>query len=164
MATPIGADEFRAAMASFPSGVTVVTTVDRFGERAGITVSAFSSLSLDPPLCLVCIDRASSSLPVIKSAEKFAVNVLGREQDSLSQHFAFGDGDRFADIEWVPGPVTGCPVLPGVAASIECEVKASLPGGDHDIVIGNVVGVDTDPAVEPLLYWRGQYGDLRKRT
>jgi len=163
MATPIGADEFRAAMGSFATGITVVTTDDGKGQRVGVTVSAFASVSLDPPLCLVCIGKASPLVRAVRDAGVFAVNMLAAEQDEVSQRFAFGPGDRFAETDWTPGTVTGCPVFAGTAASVECELKEALPGGDHDVLLGTVVWATVSSERHPLLYWRGRYGDIAPR-
>ena len=95
----ISSDDFKAVMGSFCAGVTVVTTVDGEGKKWGITVSAFSSLSMDPPLCLVCIDKRAGSLGALTEAKKFAVNVLSDKQDGVSNNFASRKDDKFADIE-----------------------------------------------------------------
>lgn len=159
----VSSDDFKAVMGSFCSGVTVVTTVDGEGGKWGITVSAFSSLSMDPPLCLVCIDKRAGSLGTLNEAKKFAVNLLSDQQDGLSNNFASRKDDKFADVEHEAGPATGCPVFPGALAWMECEVTEVLAGGDHDIFVGKIVGVKVDSEAKPLLYWRGAYGDITSR-
>ena len=150
-------------MGSFCSGVTVVTTVDGQGRKWGITVSAFSSLSMDPPLCLVCIDKRAGSLAALNQAKKFAVTVLSDKQDGLSNNFASRKDDKFSEVEHEAGPATGCPVFPGSLATMECEVTTVFDGGDHDIFVGKLVDVKVDAEAKPLLYWRGAYGDITSR-
>jgi flavin reductase (DIM6/NTAB) family NADH-FMN oxidoreductase RutF len=160
---PVSKDDFKAVMGSFASGVTVVTTVDADGGKWGITVSAFSSLSMDPPLCLVCIDKRAGSLGALTRARRFAVNVLSDAQDAVSNRFASRSDDKFAGMEHEPGPATGCPVFPGALAWMECEVADILPGGDHEIFVGTLVNARVDANARPLVYWRGAYGDIASR-
>jgi len=155
-------DEFKAVMGKFASGVTVVTTVDAAGELWGITVSAFSSLSLSPPLCLVCIDKRAGSLGALTASRKLAVNFLSDQQEAISNRFASRSDDKFAEVTHEAGPVTGCPVLPEALAWMECEVRDILPGGDHDIFIAELVNVRVNDG-KPLLYWGGAYGDITSR-
>lgn len=159
----ISKEDFKAVMGSFASGVTVVTTVDGDGRKWGLTVSAFSSLSLDPPLCLVCIDKRAGSLAALTGARKFAVNVLSDAQESVSNTFASRADDKFAAVAHEAGPATGCPVFPGALAWMECELRDVVSGGDHDILIGEIRSTHTDPNAKPLLYWRGAYGDITSR-
>lgn len=159
----VSKDEFKAVMGSFASGVTVVTTVDPDARLWGITVSAFSSLSMDPPLCLVCIDNRAGSLEPLRAAGKFAVNLLSDKQDKLSNNFASRQEDKFSEIEYAAGKVTGCPVFPGALAYMECETDQIVAGGDHQIFIGKLVNVYVDSEAKPLVYWRGAYGDLTSR-
>src|ERR1700759_5214132 len=134
----VSASDFRQAMGHFATGVTVVTSVDEEGDPVGTTASAVSSLSLDPPLVLVCFDLGSLTLRAIRGHGPFAVNVLSAPQQQLSANFprrglaAAWDGVRHR-----PGP-TGSPRLDGVLAVLECTVENSLPGGDHEIVVGRV--------------------------
>jgi flavin reductase (DIM6/NTAB) family NADH-FMN oxidoreductase RutF len=154
----VSAGEFRQAMSDFAAGVTVVTSVGDDGEPVGTTASAVTSLSLDPPLVLVCFDRASLTLRAIRAHGAFVVNVLAAPQQHLSANFArprlaaVWDGVR----HW-PGR-TGGPRLDGVLAAVECTVKNRLPGGDHEIVVGRVHHVEiSDNGAAPLVYWRGSY-------
>ena len=162
MADAISSEDFKACMSNFASGVTIVTTVDQDGTPWGLTVSAFSSLSLDPPLCLVCIARRPGSLEAFRTNRRFAVNMLSDKQEEISNRFASRHTDKFADTDWKPGPVLGCPVFADVLAWTECEVTEVLPGGDHDIFVGQLGTVEAGTG-QPLLYFNGAYGDLTSR-
>lgn len=155
-------DEFRAVMGSFAAGVTVVTTADGSGQMAGLTATAFTSLSMDPPLCLVCIDKKTGSHAAFTANKKFAVNVLSDTQEEISNRFASRRDDKFAEIKWEPGAATGCPVFPEALAVMECEVKDVLSGGDHDIFVGELKSVRVNEG-KPLVYWKGAYGDVASR-
>ena len=154
----ISASEFRQAMGHFATGVTVVTSVDEEGDPVGTTASAVSSLSLDPPLVLVCFDLGSLTLRAIRGHGAFAVNVLSAPQQQLSANFARrGLAAAWDGVRHRPGP-TGSPRLDGVLAVLECTVENSLPGGDHEIVVGRVHDVEVAYGeAAPLLYWRGSY-------
>jgi flavin reductase (DIM6/NTAB) family NADH-FMN oxidoreductase RutF len=154
----VGASEFRQAMGHFATGVTVVTSIGDDGDPVGTTASAVTSLSLDPPLVLVCFDRASLTLRAIRTHGAFVVNVLAAPQKHLSANFARrGLAAAWEGVRHRPGP-TGSPRLHGVLAALECTVENRLPGGDHEIVIGRVQDVEiSDDSVAPLLYWRGSY-------
>ena len=157
----VSSSEFRQAMGHFATGVTIVTSVDEEGEPVGTTASAVSSLSLDPPLVLVCFDLGSLTLRAIRGHGAFVVNVLAAPQEHLSTNFARrGLAAAWDGVRHRPGP-TGSPRLDGVLAVLECTVEHSLPGGDHEIVVGRVhdVEVSYDDAA-PLLYWRGSYLSL----
>lgn len=155
----ISRDAFRTFMGSFGSSVTVITTLDCEGTPRALTATAFTSLSADPPLCLVCIRRGSQALSALTEHGKFAVNILGSHQAELSSRFASSADDRFAGVDWQHGEVTNCPRLPDVLAFAECEVQEAVPGGDHDIVIGRLVSTEVRDG-GPLLYFRGQYRQL----
>ena len=154
----ISASEFRQAMGHFATGVTVVTSIGDDGEPVGTTASAVTSLSLDPPLVLVCFDRASLTLRAISTHGAFVVNVLAAPQRDLSANFARrGLAAVWDGVRHQPGP-TGSPRLDGVLAALECTVENRLPGGDHEIVVGRVHHVEiSDDGAPPLLYWRGCY-------
>jgi flavin reductase (DIM6/NTAB) family NADH-FMN oxidoreductase RutF len=160
-ADQVTATDFRHAIGHFATGVTVVTSIDADGQPVGTTANAVSSLSLDPPLILVCFDRSSATLEAIVSHGAFAVNVLGARQQHLSANFARrGLAAAWDGVEHRPGP-TGSPRLEGVLASLECTVEHRLDGGDHEIVVGRVHEVETSGAdVAPLLFWRGTYASL----
>jgi flavin reductase (DIM6/NTAB) family NADH-FMN oxidoreductase RutF len=157
----ISGGEFRQAMGHFATGVTVVTSVDEDGEPVGTTASAVSSLSLEPPLVLVCFDLESLTLRAIRGHGAFVVNVLAAPQQRLSANFARRGLDAAWDgVRHRPGP-TGSPRLDGVLAVLECTVENSFPGGDHEIVVGRVHDVEINgDAAAPLLHWRGSYLSL----
>lgn len=151
--------EFRNTMGKFATGVTVVTAGGG-GARRGMTANAFSSLSLDPPLAIVCVDHKASFLPVVQGAKKFAINFLAEDQKSVSDWFA-GKGreaeDQFSDIPHETGE-NGAPILTGTLATMECETHEELPGGDHTILVGRVTRIITGEALRaPLLFYAGAY-------
>jgi flavin reductase (DIM6/NTAB) family NADH-FMN oxidoreductase RutF len=160
-AADITATEFRHAIGHFATGVTVVTSVGPDGEPVGTTANAVSSLSLDPPLVLVCFDRASVTLAAVLAHRAFVVNVLAAPQQHLSANFARrGLAAAWDGVRHRPGR-TGSPRLHGVLAALECTVEHRLPGGDHEIVVGRVRAVETAGGdAAPLLYWRGAYVSL----
>jgi flavin reductase (DIM6/NTAB) family NADH-FMN oxidoreductase RutF len=148
-------DEFRAALSRFPSGVTVVTTKDRNGVLHGITVSAFCSVSLDPPLVLICVEKTTSSHSALIDSGVFVVNILSEHQRDLSEHFASQVNNKFSDIEYHAG-IEGLPILNEIAASLECRVKQAYDGGDHTIFLGGVEEIKVND-VRPLAYLHGDY-------
>ena len=152
----IDGDLFKRVLGSFASGVTIVTTQDGAGGPKGMTVTAFSSVSLDPPLVLICIDRKADSLASLHETGRFAVNILGEGQDEISRRFAAKDVDRFAGVRVRPG-ATGLPLLEGALGVLECRVVSQHPAGDHIIFVGEVEAAAMEPAA-PLLHFRGRYG------
>lgn len=158
-AAGILAKEFRAAMGSFAAGVTVITALDERGGPQALTATAFSSVSLTPPLCLVCIARGTRAYQPLLTSGHFAVNILRAEQEWLSARFASSVADRFASVAWEPGDVTGCPLIPGALVSLECRVVDVHSGGDHDIFLGSPLSVRVHEGA-PLVYWRGSYSSL----
>ena len=155
---PVSKDEFRSAMSRFASGVTVVTTQNESNHPHGMTVSAFASLSLEPPLVLVCIDKRTSIHDLLAEGRYFAVNVLAEEQEIVSRRFASRDTDRFSGTGYAEG-ITGVPLLNDVLAAIECRVVHNYPAGDHTIVVGEVERTIVDDG-KPLIYFRGGYTEL----
>jgi 3-hydroxy-9,10-secoandrosta-1,3,5(10)-triene-9,17-dione monooxygenase reductase component len=157
----VSAAEFRHAIGHFATGVTVVTSVGPDGAPVGTTANAVSSLSLDPPLILVCFDRASATLEAIMTHGAFAVNVLGARQQQLSANFARrGLAAAWDGVRHQRGP-TGSPRLDGVLAALECTVEHRIAGGDHEIIVGRVRDVETSGTDgAPLLFWRGSYASL----
>jgi flavin reductase (DIM6/NTAB) family NADH-FMN oxidoreductase RutF len=161
---PTIADEvFRSAMASFASGVTVVTTVDGRGASFGLTATAFCSVSKSPPLCLVCVAKAADPYPAMRETGRFAVNLLSQQQGELSVRFATHGIDKFAGVEWSPGPETGCALLSGSLVSIECTVETLVPAGDHDVFVGRIQSIHPGTGLDPLVYYRGRYSELADR-
>lgn len=155
---PVSKDEFRIALSRFVSGVTVVTSLGKDNRPAGITVSAFSSVSLEPPLVLACIDKRASLHDYLGEGRHFAVNILAEDQEHLSRRFASKDQDRFDDRGYREG-VTGAPLLEGAIAHIECRVVHAYPGGDHTIIVGEVEAASVAEH-KPLAYYRGRYSHL----
>jgi flavin reductase (DIM6/NTAB) family NADH-FMN oxidoreductase RutF len=162
MSTSVSKDEFKKVMGSFAAGVTVVTTVDADGRKWGLTATAFSSLSMDPPLCLVCVGKGAGSHGPLSEGRKFAVNMLTSDQEELSNRFASRIDDKFEGVAHHAGEATGCPVLDDALASMECEVTDVHAGGDHDIFVGKLTSVTVSEG-EPLLYWRGKYAGVAQR-
>lgn len=160
LAMTIDQAEFRAAMRNRASGVALVTASEG-GNRAGLTVSAFSSLSLEPPLVLACIDRRSGSLPVVERAGAFALNMLAEDQAELARRFATRGGvDKFAGGAW-RAACTGAPVLDSALAWLDCKLVACYPGGDHTILIGRAVASFVNTlSLAPLMYFGGCYHQL----
>lgn len=155
----VGEDEFRRALGRFASGITVVTTWDGAGRPTGLTASAFTSVSLRPPLILVCVEHRAQSYPALRASGRFAVNVLGAEHEALSRRFAEAAADKFAGVPYHPGPA-GLPLLPDALAQLECRTVHAYPGGDHTIFVAEVESA-TAREGEPLLYYRGRYTRLR---
>ena len=155
---PVDDAQFKLAMSHFASGVTVVTT-EHEGTLYGMTVASFASLSLNPPLVLICIEKSVKSHDAIAAAEKFGVSMLAQEQSEISNRFASKKvEDRFDGVSWSRGEL-GMPLLDGAICAIECRVHNQLPGGDHSIFVGEVVSVRTHEA-KPLLYYRSGYREL----
>jgi len=150
--------EFRRTLGCFATGVTVITVLDRAGNPRGLTANAFSSLSLDPPLVLVCVDHRSDTFPVITAATAFAVNILAEEQREISQRFAGKGEDKFEGVSHHPG-ATGVPIIDGGLAVIECLVEQAHEAGDHTVFIGRVQRVEYGQG-KPLLFFRGNYASL----
>ena len=155
---PVSKDEFRAALGRFVSGVTVVTTRGDDNRPVGMTVSAFASVSLEPPLILACIDKRASAHGRFAEGTYFAVNILAEDQEHLSRRFASKDQDRFNGTLYTEG-VTGPPLLEGALAYLECRVVHAYPGGDHTIIVGEVESTAVAEN-KPLAYFRGGYSQL----
>jgi flavin reductase (DIM6/NTAB) family NADH-FMN oxidoreductase RutF len=156
----IDADLFRAVLGRFASGITVITTTDANGTPHGMTVSAFSSLSLDPPLILVCVGNDATMAPVLAAKDSFIVNVLSATQEAVSRRFAGKVDDRFAGVGYHDGKL-GDPVLEDVLAYMQCRIVARHPAGDHVIVVGEVIDAAAFEG-KPLLYYRGGYAVLER--
>lgn len=151
---------YRTTLGRFASGITIITACDAEGRDVGMTVSAFSSLSLTPPLILICIDNAASVAPVLEHCETFAVNILADDQQELSRRFAKRELNRFEGVPSTRGEL-GVALLDGALANLECRVSARQPGGDHTILIGEVKAANLREG-HPLLYYRGGYGRLER--
>ncbi len=156
---PISADEFRAALGLRASGVAIVTA--RAGDQVhGMTMSDFAGVSLSPPLALICADKSANTLEVIQQGGNFAINVLARGQDALSNKFASKQDEwtRFDGLACARA-ATGAPLIPGALVSLDCRVVAQHDAGDHVIVVGQIEAVVRGSG-EPLLYFAGGYRAL----
>lgn len=153
-------DEYKLALSRFASGVTVVTTRDTHGKRHGITVSAFCSVSLDPPMVLICIEKTTGSHYAFGEFGAFVVNVLASSQSRVSEHFASQLDEKFDDIEHTLNE-DGVPVLDDAIATLRCTLRHSFDGGDHSIFIGLVESVQVSKG-EPLIYFECDYHELNK--
>jgi flavin reductase (DIM6/NTAB) family NADH-FMN oxidoreductase RutF len=156
---PVQGDVFKQALASWASGVTIVTA--RHGDEVqGMTVSAFSSVSLDPPLVLVCAERSTITHGLIERAGAFSVSILARDQHALSNRFASKqhEHERFVGLECCDGS-TGCPRIPGAIAWLDCRVVQTVRAGDHVVYIGEVETAELSER-SPLVYFRGRYASL----
>ncbi|MFG2822897.1 flavin reductase family protein [Kitasatospora sp. NPDC048365] len=157
---PIDPGELREAMGRWPSGVTVVTTADpTTGRPWGFTATSFTSLSMRPPLVLVCLDLGAECRPAFQRAAGFAVHILRSGQRGTAERFATRGVDKFADGVGVRRGLYDVPLLDGAAATLECRLTERLPGGDHLILIGAVQRVTPGPD-EPLLYHRRAFVEL----
>jgi flavin reductase (DIM6/NTAB) family NADH-FMN oxidoreductase RutF len=158
----IGTDEFRAALGRFASGITVVTTKDANGRFFGITVSAFCSVSLEPRLILVCIDKNTGSHHALEETHAFVVNILRDDQGHLSDRFAAFLPDKFDAVKFRLG-LNGLPILEDVLANLECRLVNSYDGGDHTIFVGEVAEATINDG-KPLLHWRGDYREIQDKN
>jgi flavin reductase (DIM6/NTAB) family NADH-FMN oxidoreductase RutF len=150
--------QFRQLLGRFATGVTVLTTRTPDGRPIGMTASSVASVSLVPPLLLVSVSHVHDMHAALLSAQHFALNVLAADQEAVSRRFAIEHPDRFSDIGYRLSK-HGVAILDGVLASIECEKHAEVPGGDHTVVFGLVVGGDVSDR-SPLLYYRGGYASM----
>ncbi len=152
---------FRDALSVFPTGVAVVTAVSPDGDRLGLTVSSFNSVSLSPPLVLFSVSRAAYSFATWQRVDRYAVNILNEDQEIVSNRFARALGEKWEGVSLLPGE-TGVPILPNVLASLECVAHARHDGGDHEIFIGRVVAISSRHPTRPrpLVFFRGRYGKL----
>lgn len=152
---PISKEDFRAALGRFASGITVVTSIDSQKRLHGMTVSAFCSVSLEPPLVLVSIGKETGSHYAIAEGEKFIVNILSQDQAGLSERFAAPLPDRFSETGHLETE-NGLPLLKGALANLECSLRYSYDGGDHTIYVGEVKRIHLADG-QPLLHFRGEY-------
>jgi flavin reductase (DIM6/NTAB) family NADH-FMN oxidoreductase RutF len=156
----IDSDDFRSVLGRFSSGVTIVTSMDADGNDQGMTVSAFCSLSLDPPLILFCVDRTASMYGSLGNAPGFIINILSEKQEPLARRFSGPDPNRFDGIGYSRGG-NGMVILDDVLAYLECTRVATHLGGDHCIYVGEVEVANASEG-RPLLYYRGGYAQLER--
>jgi len=156
----VSPDEFRNVLGRFPSGVTVVTTKATDGSDQGMTVSAFCSLSLEPPLVLICIEKTASVYAALTTAPAFIINILSAKQEQVARRFSIVDIDRFEGIGFSRSR-NGIVILDDVLGVIECNRFSLHDGGDHTIVVGEVEAGRAENGT-PLLYYRGGYAQMER--
>ena len=156
----VGSDDFRRVLSHFTTGVTVVTTCDADGRPTGLTASAFASVSLDPPLVLVCVDHATRTHAHLHAKKRFGINVLREDQRTISEYYARAERDHeHAEAEAgarFDRTGQGTPMLHGSLAFLECRLNSAEVAGDHTIFIAEVEDVVVREG-EPLLFFRGKY-------
>ncbi|HXM40761.1 MAG TPA: flavin reductase family protein [Bryobacteraceae bacterium] len=150
--------QFRRICGKFASGITVVTVQDANGAAHGMTANSFTSVSLVPPLVLVCVDRSAIILEHFHISSHFGINILSASQRQLSDQFAGRGYDRFQGVAWYAGQ-TGVPLLPDVLATLECSRWKVVTAGDHDLVIGEVLHANCQDG-DPLVFYSSQYRSL----
>lgn len=155
---PIDKTELRRVMGHFPTGVTVVTTVSKAGKLYGLTANSFTSVSLVPPLVLVCVDKRAESYQCFEESKCYTVNFLADDQEDISRRFATTGVDKFEGVGYRMG-ANNAPILNGVLAYLECKVVGAYEGGDHTIFVGEIEQAETREA-KPLLFYRGGYRSL----
>src|SRR2546426_9592971 len=152
------ASALRAVMGCFATGVTVITTRDQSGQPYGLTANAVTSLSLTPPLLLICVDRKAETYPHFFDSKIFVLNILAEDQEALSRGFATTGGDKFAGLEFALGRL-GTPILAGTLGHVECRIIDTLEGGDHVIHVREVEHAEAREG-RPLLFFAGKYPHL----
>jgi flavin reductase (DIM6/NTAB) family NADH-FMN oxidoreductase RutF len=155
---PVTSDGFRRACSRFATGVTIASVLDNQGTPHGLTVSSFTSVSLEPPLILICLGHAVTSVEWFRASPYFGISVLHDHQREISERFARKGEDRFDGLPWHPG-ATGMPLLDGALATIECAVERRLTAGDHDILIGLMIEAQVSEG-NPLVYYSSRYRRL----
>ena len=158
MATVFDPRDFRRALGVFPTGVTVITTRDCDGTPRGFTANSFTSVSLDPPMILVCVAKTAETCPIFVDTDSFAVTILGSMQRPVSALFASKTKEKFSSVPWTEGTL-GLPLIDGAAAWFACVREKSIDAGDHVILLGRVSDYSHTPD-EPLGYCRGAYVDF----
>lgn len=151
-------NELRRVMGHFATGVTIITTLNKAGQLHGLTANAFTSVSLVPPLLLICVDKKAESYPSFEESRVFTVNILKDDQEALSRRFAVSGGEKFEGVAYRIG-ANGAPILEGVLGWLECKVAASYEGGDHTIYVGEIQEAETREG-KPLLFFRGGYREM----
>ena len=152
---PVSETEFRNALSRFASGVTVATTIDGEGRPHGMTVSAFCSVSLNPPLVLICIERIAPSHDSFAASGAFVINILRDDQQAVSEQFAAPAVDKFDTVSSREG-IDGIPVLENALATLECRLRYHHEGGDHSIFVGEVENISIADG-DPLIYFQSEY-------
>jgi len=155
---PIDKNELRRVMGHFATGVTVITSLRKSGELHGLTANAFTSVSLTPPLLLICVDKKAESYQCFEESGVFTVNILAADQEDVSRKFAVSGGEKFEGVSYRAG-ANGAPILAGTIGYIECKVVSTYDGGDHTIYVGEIEQAETREA-KPLLFFRGGYREM----
>ena len=156
----IETQDYKQVLGAFPSGVTVVTAIDDDGRMVGFTASAFSAVSMEPPLVLICPSLNSDSYPIIKRIGRFAIHILGQDQQAIAYRFAGKGRDKGEGIDWHRSELENA-LINGAAACLECRIWEDYPGGDHAILVGEVQKLWCGGSeVDPLLYCRGKMDQL----
>jgi flavin reductase (DIM6/NTAB) family NADH-FMN oxidoreductase RutF len=165
MEKPLTAPQYRKALGHFATGITVVTVESAPGRVRGMTANSFTSVSLDPMLILICVDKRAKILPMVKNTKRFGVSVLKEGQEALSEYFAKGVQNAEAEerlsihFRWTP---LGVPVLEGALLQLSCEVAAAHIAGDHTIFVASVADLEIHEG-KPLLYFGGEYRHIGRR-
>ncbi len=152
--------DFRNALGTFATGITVITTTHNHAEPVGITVNSFASVSLDPPLVLWCLDNDAYFHDIFANCSHFAVHVLHQDQEAVSQIFSTKNSSKFNSLDWEMGEF-GSPILKDCASHFECEMERQCDGGDHVILLGRVTAFKTHKDKPPLIYHAGEYQVLK---
>jgi flavin reductase (DIM6/NTAB) family NADH-FMN oxidoreductase RutF len=155
----VGGEAFRQALGRLAAGVSVITTIDSAGQKLGLTATAVTSVSMDPPLILICLGAWTRAMAPLSARAPFIVHLLADEQRDMAEHFATPHADKFAGVAYSSG-LGGCPRLADALAWIECVPQQLIPAGDHTIVIGQVVALDSYSDRAPLIYFRRQFHTL----
>jgi flavin reductase (DIM6/NTAB) family NADH-FMN oxidoreductase RutF len=150
---------FRDVLGRLPTGVVVVTGGDP-ENPAGLVVGSFMSLSLEPPLVVVSPAKSSTSWPLVEAGGSFCANVLANSQESLARKFAASGTDKFAGVAWTPAPISGAPLLEGVAAWMDCRIYERYEGGDHWLVLGEVLELNVNHEGDALVFHAGAFRQL----
>jgi flavin reductase (DIM6/NTAB) family NADH-FMN oxidoreductase RutF len=161
----VSPEGFRTVLSHLAAGVVIVTTRDSEGEPHGMTATAVCSVSLEPPLVMVCLSHDAATHTAVAQSGIFALNLLSASGETMARHFATQSGEKFAELS-LESSETGAPVLEGALAYCDCSVVRSVSAGDHTIFIGRVMAADVgedvggDHSMGPLLYYRGRYGAI----
>jgi flavin reductase (DIM6/NTAB) family NADH-FMN oxidoreductase RutF len=161
MPVPFDPAQFRRACARFATGITVSTALAADGTPHGFTANSFTSVSMEPPMVLICVDHRANVLRHFEQATHFGVNILAEDQEALSVRFAERGLDRFVGIDWHTG-MTGVPLLDGALARFECATRQTMTAGDHTIILGEVLHAEWQEGA-PLLYFAGGYHTAQPR-
>jgi flavin reductase (DIM6/NTAB) family NADH-FMN oxidoreductase RutF len=155
---PIEKNQLRQVMGHFATDVTIITTVNKEGQLHGLTANAFTSVSLEPPLLLISVDKKAESWPAFEESKVFTVNILGDDQEALSRKFAVSGGNKFEGVAYRRG-ANGAAILEGALAFIECTLYAAYEGGDHSLYLGEIQEAAVREG-KPLVFFRGGYRNL----